>query len=502
MRQVSRLFLVGPVLMVALLSRVVFAEELIDARIKTLEQELALVKKEHIELRKEATAAAIAWPNFSYRPSFGLTIEAADQSWGFRTSIDAQLRYEFLSGRDQRGRSQGELDARRFRPYFFYCLNNCLWEIEASLDLDGWGGGNNKDALGTGVGLILHHGVVSVHGESIHPWLPTLQFGMDVPNTPAGAVARQGSTLVGAQAEYDLHTYNSNFIAGEGLGMVLNWDDRSLAAIGIPGRIGRFQVGMSAITEGDDGIQSFTDRKDFNIYGNVQPFSRLENEWLRGLMFEYGSWFCNVDNRARENACSRYRVRDNARGGGRKTLFDTGNGSIGDGLHVAHGPGFVYDLGPYTLRAMGLFQTSEDRGGRTGKKKAHSFLIGHDLFLWSPKGFLTGSATTTNSVLVGTHFERVDMSCTIASRCSNINSGDFHRIRVLLREWDLWYFIAPRMSVGVSFLWYDSSNLRNGRNQEAHDLGVCKTTDLGTSRCRNGLGGDWMDVFLTWRYAF
>ena len=94
------------------------------------------------------------------------------------------------------------------------------------------------------------------------------------------------------------------------------------------------------------------------------------------------------------------------------------------------------------------------------------------------------------------------MSCTIGSRCSSINSGDFHRISVLLREWDLWYFIAPRMSVGVSVLWYDSSNLRNGRNQEAHDLGICKTSDLGTGRCRNGIGGDWVDVFLGWRYAF
>ncbi len=63
------------------------------------------------------------------------------------------------------------------------------------------------------------------------------------------------------------------------------------------------------------------------------------------------------------------------------------------------------------------------------------------------------------------------MSCT-GGDCSGINSGDFHRIRVLLREWDLWYVIAPRMSVGISVLWYDSSNLRNARNQPAHNLGI------------------------------
>jgi hypothetical protein len=148
---------------------------------------------------------------------------------------------------------------------------------------------------------------------------------------------------------------------------------------------------------------------------------------------------------------------------------------------------------------MGSFQQSEDRGGTRGKKSANSFLIGHDLFLWSPKGFLTGSATTTGSVLVGTHFERVNMSCETGDLCSGINSGDFHRIRVLLREWDLWYFIAPRMSVGTSVLWYDSSNLRNGRNQEAHNLGVCKNAP---ANCRNGVGGDWVDVMLNCRYTF
>jgi hypothetical protein len=38
------------------------------------------------------------------------------------------------------------------------------------------------------------------------------------------------------------------------------------------------------------------------------------------------------------------------------------------------------------------------------------FLIGHDLCVWSPKGWLTGSALTPGSVLVGTHFERTDGS--------------------------------------------------------------------------------------------
>ena len=188
-----------------------------------------------------------------------------------------------------------------------------------------------------------------------------------------------------------------------------------LSGIGIPGRIGKFQFGVSNIAEGDDNTQTNTDRQDFNVYGSIQPFAQVKNKWISGLTMEYGSWFCNVDTRAAQNGCDRYRVQDHG-DGGRQTLFDTGAGSIGKGLHIAHGPGVVWSVGPYTLRAMGSFQRSEDLGGQRGRKKGQNFLIGHDLYVWSPKGFLTGSATTPGSILTGTHFERVDMSLGCAGR--------------------------------------------------------------------------------------
>jgi hypothetical protein len=262
---------------------------------------------------------------------------------------------------------------------------------------------------------------------------------------------------------------------------------------------------MSSVAEGDDGTQSQTDRKDFNVYLSIQPMSQIKNIWLSGLTFEFGTWFCNVDLRATGgNGCDRYRIQDHG-DGGRQTLYDTGAGSIGDGLHTALGPGVVWNIGPYTMRAMGHFQQSEDRGGTPGKKRANSFLIGHDLYAWSPKGFLTGSATEPGSVLLGTHFERVNMSCGDRIRaCTGINGGQFHRERVLLREWDLWYVIAPRMNVGVNFLWYDASNLRSTFNNAGSNLGLCSRIAPGstTTNCRSGFGGDWVDVMLNWRYTF
>ncbi len=476
----------------------------VDQKIQSLEQELSQLKDQQVELKKEATAAAAAMPSFSYRPGNGLNIEAADKSWGLRSTVETHFRYNFESGRDQRGRSRGELMGRRFRPGLFYCLDNCLWEIEATLDLDGWGTGNGKNNTATGVGSMLQRGAVNFHGENINPFLPTVQFGMEVQNAAGGSLARQGSGSTGAQAEYDLHSRNNGFNTGRaGSGIVLNWDDRSLSSVGIPGRIGKFQLGMSSVAEGDDGTQSSTDRKDFNTYLSVQPFSQVKNMWVSGLTFEYGAWFCNSDNRAASNGCEVYRVQDHG-DGGRQTLFTSG--TIGDGLHIAHGPGVVWSVGPYTMRLQGHFQTSEDRGGSIGKKKANSFLIGHDLFLWSPKGFLTGSATQTGSVLVGTHFERVNMSCgdRVRNGGSGCNNGEYHRERVLLREWDLWYFMAPRMSMGVNLLWYDASNLRNGFNQAGNNLGLCNriAPTSTTTNCRTGFGGDWLDVMLNWRYTF
>jgi hypothetical protein len=496
----------------ALLAAVLFAAapasaQSVDEKIKSLEQELTQLKEQQIELKKEATAAAAAMPTFSYRPGNGVLIEAADKSWSFRHSFEAHMRLYFLSGRDQVGRSQGELEGRRFRPEFYLCLSNCLWQIDWRLDLDGFGGRSD-----------LQRGVIYFDAEQLNPWLPQLQFGMDTTNSGPVSRSRQGSGSVGAQAEYDMFTQNMGFNTGSAsYGMNITWDDRSLSGIGIPGRISRLQLGWGSYGEAGDGLQVNTDRKDYHAYLSVEPFSQIKNKWIRGMLFEYGGWFCNVDGRATANGCSRYRVRDNSRLG-RQTLFDTGADTIGDGLSIQHGPGILWAVGPYTLRGMAAWQVSEDGGGAgpgsilgntRGRKKGRVWLVGHDLFLWSPKGFLTGSANTAGSVLAGYHYERVDveLGCNGSTGISCATFGghipQFHRNRIILNEWDLWYFVTPRMSIGTSVLWYDASNLRNGANQAAHNLGICDTPNVtNATGCRNGKGGDWVDVFFNWRYTF
>jgi hypothetical protein len=488
----------GFMLTAMLLAAVPAWAQSVDDKIKALEQELGQLKSQQMELKKESTAAAAALPSFSYRPGNGVNIEAADKSWGIRFSMEAHIRALFESGQDAVGRTNGEVMLRRWRPSFFYCIDNCLYEIEMTFDNDGFGTGNAKDSVG-GVGSILQRGVVHFHLENLNPFLPTVDIGGDI--STSFSLSRQGSSAVGTQMDYDLLSRNFGPNTGRaGWGYVFNWDDRSLSGIGIPGRIGRYQFAMASINEGDDNLSSFTDRKDFMNYISVFPFSELKNKWLQGFMFEFGAWLCNVDQRATvDNGCNRLRIQDNG-DSARQTLFDTGANSIGEGLATLISPGITWEIGPYRLRAMGSWMQAEDGNftpgpvaAKQGKKRGHDWMIGHDLYLWSPKGFLTGSANTPGSVLVGTHFERTDVSCA-PPRCNTagINGGQFHRGTYIIREWDLWYFIAPRMSIGGSLLWYDASNLTTTVQR---NLGV-------RHNGRSGGGGSWTDGNLNWRYQF
>jgi hypothetical protein len=495
----------GLMLTALLLAAVPAGAQSVDDKIKALEQELGQLKSQQMELKKEATAAAAALPSFSYRPGNGINIEAADKSWGIRFGMEAHIRTLFESGQDAVGRTNGEVMLRRWRPQINYCIDNCLYEIEMSWDMDGFGTGNAKNSINSATSSIMQRGVVHFHLENLNPFLPTIDIGGDI--STSLSLSRQGSSAVGTQMDYDLLSRNFGPNTGRaGWGYVFNWDDRSLSGIGIPGRIGRYQFAVASINEGDDNLSSNTDRKDFGTYINIFPFSELKNKWLQGFMFEFGAWFCNVDQRASaagnivDNGCGRIQIRDNG-DSARQVLFDTGANTIGEGLATFFMPGITWEVGPYRLRAVGGWAQAEDGnfsnipGGAPalrGKKRGKDWLIGHDLFLWSPKGFLTGTANTPGSILVGTHFERTDVSCSGRCNFAAVNGGQFHRGTYVIREWDLWYFIAPRMSIGGSVLWYDASNLTTTVQK---NLGV-------RNPGRAGAGGSWFDGNLNWRYQF
>jgi hypothetical protein len=486
----------GFMLATFLLATVPAAAQSVDDKIKALEQELTSLKSQQMELKKEATAAAAAVPSFSYRPGNGVNIEAADKSWGLRFSLETHLRMMFESGQDQIGRTNGEILLRRWRPEFYYCIDNCLYEFDVRIDMDGFGTGNAKNSTNTGGSSIMQRGVIHFHLENLNPWMPTVDVGGDI--STAVSTIRQGSGAVGSQMEYDLLSRNSGPNTGRaGFGIVSNWDDRPIG----PGRITRFQLAYGSINEGDDNLSSFKDRKSWGTFIGYEPFSQLKDKWIRGLRFELAGSFCNVDDRPQaDNGCDRIRIQDHG-DAGRQTLFDTGADSRGKGVQIFGATGIQWNVGPYNLRLFASKVFPWGNGNNTGvttsnafsgQRKGKDWLIGHDLFVWSPKGFLTGSANTAGSILLGTHFERTDVECPVPRCPTTINAGQFHRGTYLVREWDIFYFLAPRMSVGAHFLWYDASNLTT---QVQRNLGIRKNG-------RPGDGGDWTDWNLNFRYQF
>ncbi len=576
----------------------------VDQKIQALEQELSELKAGQLELKKEAAAAAAAMPTFKYDPGEGVRIEAADKSWALQLSHELDWLMPFQSGQGHEDRTYGQVMTRRFRQEWTVCINNCFYEVWSRLDLDGFG---------TQSGLQRAQG--HIHLGNINPWLPTLYFGADIVAT--GGQARAGSSATGAQAEYDLLSRNNGFnTGGVGTGVGVSYRNIPLSAIGIPGNA-RFNFLFGSVGSQGDGESRPSNKKDIATYFDISPFSRVNNKWLKGFTFEVVGWFCNSDRHTEDasatalavaqssadgtpitavrhettftrstvggvSACQRLRIRDSGPGG-RQTLFDSGLITGGMAHYIA--PGIRWTVGPYTLRGYMGFQHYADENSRdsmrvryraqettagaftqtvsatnlgdVGKKQARVFLIGHDLFLWSPKGFLTGNANTPGSVLFGTHFERTDVLCdtkrgtrSIASTTTLTDSAisgiidttdnavcnritptastsrtEFVRNRILVREWDLWYFIAPRASVGVNVLWYDASNLPTGfsssgglTNDVQKNLGAsgsCRNTagqnqgagpgfaqSYNFGNARTGCGGNWVDVFLRLRWSF
>ena len=498
----------------------------VDQRIQALEDELsrlkteqAQVKAEQIEMKRSALAAEGALPTFSYRPGSGVLIEAADKAWSLRFSLVAHMRMLFESGQSHAGRTNGEVMGRRWRPFFNYCINDCFWEMSYGIDADGFGTGNAKNATNTATGSILQRAQVYAHLEQIAPWLPTFAFGMDT----EGAISsyRQGSSSTGSQMDYDLLSRNNGFNTGRaGQSISLTWSDVGMDWMGVPGRIREFQMVTGSIGEGDDGLSSFRDAgHSFSFHLEVEPFAQVKSKWLQGIGFEVGGWFCNVDrNDAADNACNRLRIQDNG-DGGRQTLFDTG-ANIGAGWTHFFMPGFQWTVGPYRIRAVGGFQRYDGNDSTfLGKTVGTNFLIGHDLFLWSPKGWLTGSATTPGSILLGTHFERNDVDCNSGQghrsfgpagcgvplnqsfgspATTVVGAPGFNRNTIMVREWDVWYFVANRMSIGLSWLWYRASNLPLAAQ---YNLGIRSKSRI-LADPNQGKGGEWLDMNLNWRYVF
>ena len=453
----KRIRLLAPTAALALLvvaAPVVTAESL-DDKIKILEQELMelkaeqeQVKAEQIEMKKDATAAAAALPTFDYRPGRGMTITAADKSWAFNLSSQFHLRlYNYIDGNDADGATTGKLFGRRMTLFPTFCWDNCFYTFNLWIDMDQ----NN-------IPLELQRAQLDFDFSQWNPFFPLLRTGLDV------AAKKGHSVSSSSSARWERNAVNdgdSISVTGSHQGVGLVWD-------GVPIGIGRWDLETHLVTgrltAGDSGTTN-SDRMSFIGYAGARPFANIKNKFLTSLELRAELQAENADGRPGVAALTgdaggtgyrRLRLRADERLG-RFTFIDTGNNAIGEGLHYFFQPALLWRVGPYNFN--GVLPISRWEGKDDGFRgvKADGFVLANELYLWSPKGPLTGSATTPGSVLLGWAFSRYNMECGTGSDCSP-GAGAFSRIHVLQRETNLWYTVRAGFRLGLQWNWWESSN--------------------------------------------
>ena len=472
------------------------AQDDIEAQIKALEAEVQKIeplkdqierlRSQQIEMKKEATAAAAALPEFSYRPGRGMTIAAANKSWSFNSSYLVNIyMYNHPSGKPtvndgglrRTGMTSGELFGRRNRLYFNFCWDDCFYEFQTGMDMD------------TGDITALQQQEFNVHFEQLNPYFPELRMGVET--GASNGYWRSSSS----DATIELGLLQSSGIissTGRHRGIGLVWD--------------RVPVGSGDVTwethyvAGDLGVSdndvTDNDKKGMIGFFGVRPFSKIKNKWVQGLDAGVAWQIRSIDGRdgADDDSAEsdRLRIRSQDRRG-RVTIFDADD--IGSGLGVWVTPGMRWNIGPYQFRANRGFQSLEGRNDAFRGVRARSFEIAQHIFLWSPKGFLTGSPSTAGSLQLGWTFERVDARCGVRDECLD----DASRVSFRNREVALFYFIRERLRVGTWWNWYESTNTPH-RTQVA--VGCKKNIAAAEAGKAGGRSCDWHSINLGLQVQF
>ncbi|MBI2359730.1 MAG: hypothetical protein HYV04_12675 [Deltaproteobacteria bacterium] len=386
------------------------------ARVKPLEEALARLKAEQvqtrdeqIELKNEATAAAAALPRFTYRPGAGLLMEDANGAWGIRSFMQMQYFSTFWldDNRPKNGAIQGAIHPRRLRPRFNYYWDRGFHEFDFWVDI-------NNSASTTGGPWQAFKANYAAHFEQISPFLPTLWVGAN-PSFWMNASDINVSSLTGGRTEFSLLSQGNGIVLGtQTRGVVLDWTNVPLGSAR-----GQLHLGYSIFNRDAfaqlSNVGFKNDGKAFAWGVGVEPFANIKNPWLQRLELSFGG-LVNVIPTDNFPAIA---IRTQQTRAQRVTMIAT---SARDGFWQYYTPGVNWTFGPYTVRASGQFDNSErETGSRVNSEgnqiKSRGWRIINELFVWSPKGFLTGSPRERGSVMISPLFDRVDV------RAPNAMSG-------------------------------------------------------------------------------
>jgi hypothetical protein len=440
------------------------AQEDIDAQIKALEEEVSKIeplkeqieklRAQQVEMRKEATSAAAALPQFDYRPGRGLTISGADKNWSFNTAYRLNMyNYNIIGGKpnfsedgDQinTGATYGEIFPRRNRLYNTFCWADCFIQVNSTLD----GETAPRD----------------VSWRDSEVMFRFNQFNEFLPYFSVGLRRSAGKTHVARSSDNDGKVEHSIILDGFGwggdgdhAGAGFGWEEINFGP-------GNAELYINLATSRQGTHQEFVndDRKGLLTYIGVKPFSNTKSKWTQGLEIGFGYQGQSqnrMENMDGADGVREIRVRNQERRG-RFELFrpDTGfDQNFGSGYSWIAMPGLKWTVGPYMLRAVWLKTQFAGKDDGLGGIEGTGWTIDHQFFLWSPKGFFTGSQTTPNSIMISFGFERGDMDCGQGCDASP-STGEFHSNSVINREAAMWWWIRPSLGVGTWAHWWTAAN--------------------------------------------
>jgi hypothetical protein len=441
----------------------------IEAQIKALEQEVQKIeplkdqierlRSQQLELKKEATSAAAQMPTFQYRQGRGLTISGADKSWSINTSARFNIyNYNILGGKtnwndngtERSGNTTaGELYPRRARIYTTFCWQDCFYQFEHSID------GETAERSAS-----FRDNEFSIDFSQLNPWLPKFSVGLR-----RGA----GRTHIARSSDNDGKVEHSIILDGFAWGGDGSHAGMGLAWEGVDIGPGEYELYLNYITSRQGTWQEFinSDRKGLMMFIGGKPFSEWKSKWISGLEVGFGYQGHSVE-RAENNLTDdtsgvEIRVR-NAERRGRQDLFRPGvvggafEQNIGAGWGHVMIPGLKWVVGPYMFRAVYVTTRYANRDPGIGSGIwGRGWTMDNQLMVWSPKGFLTGSQTTPNTIMMSFGFERADMDCGRSCDASP-STGSFHRQTVLNREVALWYWLQPSLGIGAWWHYWSTDN--------------------------------------------
>lgn len=456
--------------------------ESLEERIKTLEEvqranaeELARLKGEQMELKKQATEAAAALPTFTHRPRSGLYVEAADKSWGLR--FRSRFHYRLLTwpddkAEDSAGFSQFDLALRRVRSRVNYFWDNRFYEFDFEIN------------VGADRSFSLQHGEMHIHFEKLNPYLPELTFGPRVSSYFNRHDTNWGSSTGGV---FDRSMFQDGAGIGAGTqnnGIGLFWDE---VPIGSGEMLFQAVYSNQGLVGLNDASRPKSDKRAVHIGWNYEPFSKTKSKWLRGIDFGVGYQLDRVhpdseDSESDVDGRDFFQVRTTER---QRLRFIRVNNSVKVGSKRQYiTPGFGWRVGPYWLRTALAWNLGEMTDG--SDIKGFMWKIHHELFVWSPKGFLTGSNSTPGSIMFFTGFERLDYEAENdnLNNCSSVTGGDCTRAGGYVSNVGLWYFIQRGLRVGVEYGRYvankiNSSGAGSLKNVSAGDRVTFHTLEFG-----------------------